>query len=67
MYIHRFLYWLVVCADACFRLKNRLRSSDAKDPTLGPGFAVMVDHGPYVDHIKKYVDQAEVRTRENNL
>lgn len=58
--IHRYLYWLVVCVDACFRFKNRLRSSDQKDPTLGPGWSYMVDHGPYIEHVKKYASEAEV-------
>lgn len=58
----RFLYALIVCIDTCFRFKNRLRSSDEKDPTLGPGWSYMVDHGPYIEHVKKYASEAEVRT-----
>ncbi|KAF7974192.1 hypothetical protein HWV62_13237 [Athelia sp. TMB] len=48
--------------DACFRFKNRLRSSDAKDPTLGPGWAYFVDHGPYLEHCKKYATEEEMST-----
>lgn len=56
----RYLYSLVLCIDACFRFKNRLRSSDAKDPTLGPGWSYMVDHGPYMDHVREYMSETEV-------
>ncbi|KAF7974572.1 hypothetical protein HWV62_11944 [Athelia sp. TMB] len=58
----QFLYILIVCIDACFWFKNRLRSSDEKDPTLGPGWAFMVDHGPYLDHVKKYATEKEIST-----
>ncbi|KAF7980030.1 hypothetical protein HWV62_40156 [Athelia sp. TMB] len=57
-----FLYWLTVAKDACFRFKNRLRSSDAKDPTLAPGWSYFVDHGPYLEHCKKYATEEEMST-----
>ncbi|KAF7968492.1 hypothetical protein HWV62_30451 [Athelia sp. TMB] len=38
----RWLYALIVAMDACFRLQNRNRSSDTKDPTLGPGWATFI-------------------------
>lgn len=66
-YMGRFLYTLVVCVDACFRFKNRLRSSDEKDPTLGPGWSYMVDHGPYLQHVKKYATEAEVSLQTTSL
>lgn len=56
----RFLYFLLLCADACYRFKNRLRSSETKDPTLGPGWAFFNDHGPYLDFVKQYASQEEV-------
>jgi hypothetical protein len=46
--------------DANFRLRNRLRSSDERDPSLGPGFAYFVASDGYLEHISKYVDQDEV-------
>lgn len=55
-----FIYWLLLCADACYRFKNRLRSSETKDPTLGPGWAFFNDHGPYLDFVKDYATQEEV-------
>lgn len=58
--MYRFLYCLLLCADACFRLKNRMRSSDFKDPTLGPGWSYFGDNEPYIGFIKNYVDQEEV-------
>ncbi|KAF7969254.1 hypothetical protein HWV62_27842 [Athelia sp. TMB] len=58
----QFLYVLVVCVDACFRFKNRMRSNDNKDPTLGPGWSYMLDHDPYLQHIKKYASEAEIST-----
>jgi hypothetical protein len=57
---YRFLYWLLLCADACFRLKNRLKSSELKDPTLGAGLSYFNDHGPYIDFVKQFVNQDEV-------
>ncbi|KAF7973147.1 hypothetical protein HWV62_15919 [Athelia sp. TMB] len=57
-----FIYWLTLANDACFRFKNRLRSSDAKDPTLGPGWSYFVDHGPYLEHCKKYASEEEMST-----
>lgn len=65
LFVHRFLYALTICVDACFRFKNRLRSSDAKDPTLGPGWSYMIDHGPYQEHIKKYANEEEVSPNQH--
>jgi hypothetical protein len=59
--VYRFLYWMLLCVDACFRMKNRLKSSESKDPTLGAGLAYFTDHGPYIDFVKQYVNQEEVR------
>ena len=51
---------LIVGMDANFRLMSRLRSSIFKDPSLGPGWAYFVDHSPYADFLKDYVDLEEV-------
>jgi hypothetical protein len=37
-----------------------MRSSDAVDPSLGPGFAYFVKSDEYLAHLAKYVDQDEV-------
>ncbi|KAF7983602.1 hypothetical protein HWV62_20507 [Athelia sp. TMB] len=57
-----FIYWLSLAKDACFRFKNRLRSSEAKDPTLGAGMAYFVDHGPYLEHCKNHASEEEIST-----
>jgi hypothetical protein len=54
------LYNLVLGMDANFWLKSRLRGTLAKDPPLGGGMAYFMDHGPYADYIKDYVDEEEV-------
>lgn len=56
----RWLYALILCMDACFRLQNRNRSSNTKDPTLGPGWAFFIDDGPYREHLKNYIHKDEV-------
>ncbi|KAG6807025.1 hypothetical protein H0H92_009113, partial [Tricholoma furcatifolium] len=53
------LYQLILSQDANFHLKNRLRSSDEKDPSLGPGFAYFVDSTEYLTHLSQYVNQDE--------
>ncbi|KAG6825395.1 hypothetical protein H0H92_003827 [Tricholoma furcatifolium] len=54
------LYQLILSQDANFRLKNRLRSTDDKDPALGPGFAYFVASDEYLRHLANYVDQDEI-------
>ncbi|KAL0954278.1 hypothetical protein HGRIS_005406 [Hohenbuehelia grisea] len=55
----RWLYTLIVAQDANFRLKNRLRGADDKDPMLGPGFSYFVDPGAYAEYISQAVDHTE--------
>ncbi|KAJ6460709.1 hypothetical protein C8R47DRAFT_1226212 [Mycena vitilis] len=57
-----FKNWLHVGADANFRLRGRIVSSDAKDPTLGDGLAYFVNKVLYAEHIKHYVTQEEINT-----
>jgi hypothetical protein len=38
-----------------------MRSSEAKDPSLGSGLSYFIDSPLYLELIKKFVDQAEVR------
>jgi hypothetical protein len=54
------LYTLILLQDANFRLKGRMRSSEDKDPALGPGFAYFVHSDDYLQHLSKYMDQDEV-------
>ena len=46
--------------DANFKQKARLRSGDAKDPALGPGWATFVNNEKYFNHLAKQVDHDEV-------
>lgn len=57
---YRFLYMLILAMDANFRLKNRMSSTDAADPALGPGWAYFVRDEPYKEHLKNYVSEADV-------
>ncbi|KAG6807422.1 hypothetical protein H0H92_007606, partial [Tricholoma furcatifolium] len=54
------LYELVLSQDANFRLKNRLRSSDEKDPSLVPGWAYFVSSDAYLKHLASSLDQDEI-------
>jgi hypothetical protein len=56
----RWLFRLMLCMDANFRLNNRLRSSDEKDPGLGAGFSYFVEPEPYSDWVLKHANQEEV-------
>lgn len=47
--------------DANFRLKNRVRSSDAMDPGLHTGLAYFVENGPYNKHVLQFASQDDVR------
>nr|GAT58314.1 predicted protein [Mycena chlorophos] len=49
---YRFLYMVILAMDANFRMKNRLRSNEINDPSLGGGLAYWVDPRPYQDHVK---------------
>ncbi|KAF8059256.1 hypothetical protein FPV67DRAFT_1675319 [Lyophyllum atratum] len=54
------LYTLLLSEDANFRLKNRLRSSDEKDPSLQPGLAYFLASDRYLRHVSQYADQDEI-------
>ncbi|KAF7325925.1 CxC2 domain-containing protein [Mycena kentingensis (nom. inval.)] len=58
----QFLYTIWIALDACFRLKRRLISSDAKDPVFGPGWAYMVDPAPYKEYLAEITDQDDIST-----
>ncbi|KAJ6465540.1 hypothetical protein C8R47DRAFT_1235772 [Mycena vitilis] len=59
---YQFLFMLLLAVDANFRLKNRMRTNEIEDPSLGPGWGYWVDERPYKEHIKKYVNEKDVST-----
>ena len=46
--------------DTNFRLRSKIQSINSQDPTLGPGWSYFVNHSPYADFIKDYMDEDEV-------
>ncbi|KAJ7693185.1 hypothetical protein B0H17DRAFT_907949, partial [Mycena rosella] len=58
----RFLYILYLAIDACFRLKRRLVSSEAKDPGLGTGMAYFTEDAPFRKFLLTVTDQKEMST-----
>ncbi|KAF8196486.1 hypothetical protein BJ912DRAFT_823307, partial [Pholiota molesta] len=58
----RFLYCLIVCLDANFRLKNQLVSNYSSDPGLGTGWAYMVRREPYEKYVLSHVDMEDINT-----
>ncbi|KAJ7174319.1 hypothetical protein C8R46DRAFT_891688 [Mycena filopes] len=58
----RYLYILYIAIDACFRLKRRLVSSEAKDPSLGPGWSFFTEDAPYREYLLGVTDQKEMST-----
>ena len=56
---HRWLYSLFIAIDANFRLKQKAR--DIKDPELGSGLAYFSNAQKFGEHLKRYVDENEVR------
>ncbi|KAF9470843.1 hypothetical protein BDN70DRAFT_901798 [Pholiota conissans] len=58
----RFLYMMIVCMDANFRLKNQLVSNYSQDPGLGIGWAYMVPRKPYEEYILRHVNDEDIST-----
>lgn len=57
----RFLYMVLVCMDANFRLKNRLISNFSVDPGLSNGMAYMTPRSPYESYVLSQADAKDVR------
>ncbi|PPQ76635.1 hypothetical protein CVT26_012761 [Gymnopilus dilepis] len=57
----RFLYFVFLCIDANFRLKNQLVSNYSTDPGLGIGWAYMIAREPYEDYVKSRANDLDVR------
>ena len=49
--------------DANFRLKNRLRANEHQDPALGPGLGYFVQSDAYKKHLREYVQEKDVSTK----
>lgn len=58
----QFLYALILCMDANFRLKNQLVSSFSSDPGLGIGMAYMVARGPFDKYVLSRTSDSDVCT-----
>ncbi|KAJ7191702.1 hypothetical protein GGX14DRAFT_537830 [Mycena pura] len=54
------LYQLLLSEDANFKMKGRATSTRERDPTLGPGFAYMVENSAYMKHLANYTDDEEI-------
>ncbi|KAJ7500477.1 hypothetical protein B0H11DRAFT_1678380, partial [Mycena galericulata] len=54
------IYRMLLSQDANFKMKGRDRSSRAKDPTLGPGWAYMVASDAYLQFLVKHIDEDEI-------
>ncbi|KAJ7895931.1 hypothetical protein B0H14DRAFT_3425881 [Mycena olivaceomarginata] len=58
----QFLYIVFLTFDACFRLKWRLVSNELKDPSLGSGWAFLLESVPYHKFLLMVTDQKEMST-----
>ncbi len=56
----RFLYALLICMDANFRLKNHLVSNFSTDPGLWNGTAYMTPQIPYEAYVLSQADADDV-------
>ncbi|KJA18008.1 hypothetical protein HYPSUDRAFT_115767, partial [Hypholoma sublateritium FD-334 SS-4] len=58
----QFLYALLICMDANFRLKNHLVSNFSVDPGLWNGMAYMVPRAPYEEYVLSQADAEDIST-----
>ena len=65
--VSRFLYAMLVCMDANFRLKNNLVSNFSQDPGLSNGSAYIVAHSPYEEYVLSQADSKDVRVSNNKF
>jgi hypothetical protein len=63
----KYLYCLIVVIDACFRLKCRLVSGEAKNPGIDTGWAYFVDDLAYRAYLLTKTDQQEVSILESDM
>lgn len=57
---NRFLYRMILCMDANFRLKNQLVSNYSQDPGLGIGWAFMVPRALYEGYVLSRASDEDV-------
>ncbi|KAJ7839301.1 hypothetical protein B0H13DRAFT_1650261 [Mycena leptocephala] len=57
-----YLYRLILAIDANFKLKNRMRTNERDDPSLGPGWGAFVEPSKYKEHLKNYIAENDVST-----
>ncbi|KAJ7470062.1 hypothetical protein B0H11DRAFT_2238017 [Mycena galericulata] len=57
-----YLYRLILAIDANFKLKNRIRTNEHHDPSLGPGWGAFVEPKRYRQHLRKYVGEKDIST-----
>ncbi|KAH7917830.1 hypothetical protein BV22DRAFT_1108497 [Leucogyrophana mollusca] len=60
--IQRWLYALFVAIDANFRLKRKLVSKDAVDPSLSQGWSFFVAESPYKVFLKDHIDEPQEKS-----
>ncbi|KAF8954794.1 hypothetical protein BDZ97DRAFT_1927721 [Flammula alnicola] len=58
----KFLYMMIICMDANFRLKNQLVSNYSQDPGLGIGWAYMVPRKPYEEYVLSRANDTDIST-----
>ena len=58
----KFLYAIIYCIDANFRLKNQLVSSFSADPGLGIGMAYMLPCGAYDRYVLSHASDSDIST-----
>ncbi|PPQ82319.1 LOW QUALITY PROTEIN: hypothetical protein CVT25_008447 [Psilocybe cyanescens] len=58
----KFLYTMIICMDANFRLKNQLVSNYSQDPGLGIGLVYMVPREPYETYVFSRADDKDIST-----
>ena len=56
----RFLYMVIICMDANFRLKNNLVSNYSQDPGLGVGWSYMLQRKPYERYVLSRANDGDV-------
>ncbi|KAI5888639.1 uncharacterized protein SCHCODRAFT_02587995 [Schizophyllum commune H4-8] len=57
-----FLYQKFIAQDANFRLANAVRSSEARNPPLGDGWAYFVKREPYLKYVSSFASEGDIST-----
>ncbi len=57
---NRFLYMLILCMDANFRLKSQMVSSYSRDPGLGIGWSYFVPREPFDAYVLNHTSDEDV-------